>query len=221
MTRTLIYGLVDPRTLLVRYVGKSTSGLNRPRSHGQRAHVAKRTHVACWIRGLQRRGLVFQIAVLEYAEAHVLDSAERWWIAYGRASGWPLANHTDGGEGSPGWRASPETRKRMSLAARGKPKSADTRARMSAAAKGKPKSPAMRDKMRAIALARPPMGDLTRAKCARAGRRRWGLGLMARVAQQQEEQRRIAEMRADGKTWREVADVLGLSPRTARRRGQG
>jgi hypothetical protein len=35
------------------------------------------------------------------AAATELAEAERWWIAFGRACGWPLTNHTDGGGPSP------------------------------------------------------------------------------------------------------------------------
>ena len=97
----LVYGLVDPRTLLVRYVGKSESGLERPRSH--RHKCIGSTHREHWIAELKRAGLSYEIAVLEsVATQDALVDAERWWIAFGRACGWPLTNHTDGGEGASG-----------------------------------------------------------------------------------------------------------------------
>jgi len=38
MGEILIYGLRDPRTDEYRYIGKSTSGLNRPKSHFTYSH---------------------------------------------------------------------------------------------------------------------------------------------------------------------------------------
>lgn len=102
MSEFLVYGLIDPETLLVRYVGRSSSGLKRPQTHGNPRNLAKRTHCARWIRGLRARGLDFQIVVLESLDsADRLNAAEQWWIAYGKASGWHLANHTAGGDLDP------------------------------------------------------------------------------------------------------------------------
>lgn len=55
---------------------------------------------ANWIRSLVKFGLTYDIAILEVIHsADDLPIAERWWIAYARACGWPLTNATDGGEG--------------------------------------------------------------------------------------------------------------------------
>ena len=94
----LIYGLIDPSDRLIHYVGLSSRGLERPREH---RHAAKSDGVDCvkWIRELQSKGLDYEITVLEALENDSsLSAAERWWIAYGRACGWPLTNCTDGGE---------------------------------------------------------------------------------------------------------------------------
>lgn len=97
----LIYGLIDPRTLLVRYVGKSARGLVRPRRHRSKPPSDK-TWCANWIRELQRLGLEFEICVLEDVDdPTMLDDTERWWITYGRACGWPLTNLVAGGRGGP------------------------------------------------------------------------------------------------------------------------
>ena len=56
------------------------------------------THCRRWVRKLQSEGLDYTIAVLEeIADPTKLAEAECWWIAYGRASGWPLTNIADGG----------------------------------------------------------------------------------------------------------------------------
>ena len=93
----LIYGLVDPISLLIRYVGLSSSGLGRPRSHRHKAQNEK-THCRRWVRKLQASGLDYIIVVLEEIEDPIrLAAAECWWIAYGKASGWPLTNIAEGG----------------------------------------------------------------------------------------------------------------------------
>lgn len=92
----LIYGLVDPRTLLIRYVGMTSNGMRRPKDH--RRPSGPDTYCRRWVKSLQREGLAYQIVVLEILETSItLPEAERWWIAYGRASGWPLTNLNGGG----------------------------------------------------------------------------------------------------------------------------
>lgn len=121
-SKYLIYGLVDPRTQEIRYVGKSCSGLNRPKVHGCRCRVAKdRTHKGRWIAGLQAKGLTFSVVVLEECQhPEDLFAAERRWIAHGRAQGWRLTNLTDGGEGAIGMRHSAETRAKIGQKSRAK-----------------------------------------------------------------------------------------------------
>lgn len=92
----LIYGLIDPRTLLIRYIGLSSNGMKRPRNH--RNPSCPDTYCRRWVKSLQREGLTYQIVVLEMpTRVADLPEAERWWIAYGRACDWPLTNLTEGG----------------------------------------------------------------------------------------------------------------------------
>lgn len=194
--RNLIYGLVDPRTLLVRYVGKSTNGLRRPRDHRMPSRVRQQTHVACWVRSLHACGLDYEIVVLETCDPDQLCAAERWWIAFGRACAWPLTNHTDGGDGATGAKRSPEQRQAMrerflgdknpakrlevrasiSRASLGvkRTRTAEHNAKIADAHRGRAKhTPESRARLRAVALARPPMSAEARAKCSAASRRRW------------------------------------------------
>lgn len=115
MTQNLIYGLVDPRTKLVRYVGLSTTGMKRPQQHRRPATNVQKYHSARWVAELKECGLTYEIVILESGSDSYEDlcASERWWIAYGRASGWPLTNLTDGGEGTPGRHVSDEERARM------------------------------------------------------------------------------------------------------------
>lgn len=113
--KKLIYGLIDPRTLLIRYVGKSSSGMTRPCNHGK-GHTLRHDRTRCgnWIRKLQSAGLEYSVVILELCDSpEALALAERWWIAFGRVCGWPLVNHTDGGEGCPGRLTSAETKAKL------------------------------------------------------------------------------------------------------------
>jgi len=117
VSRFIIYGLIDPTSLLVRYVGMSSSGMKRPRQHRQARAVSGKTYCARWIRKLFSNGLDFEIVILEIVSSQAgLPDAEKWWIAYGRACGWPLTNLTDGGEGLTN--PSERTREKMRAAAR-------------------------------------------------------------------------------------------------------
>jgi len=94
----LIYGLIDPRTRLIRYIGMSSTGASRPRHHACPSQLRQNSHRASWIRNLLRSGRLYEIVVLEVLpNANDLDEAECWWIAFGKACGWLLTNAQDGG----------------------------------------------------------------------------------------------------------------------------
>ena len=93
--QNIIYGLIDPTTRLIFYVGLSSKGLRRPKEH----RVSGSSRCREWVRKLQQDGLDYEIVTLEHRDSPVhLPEAERWWIAYGRGCGWPLTNQTEGGE---------------------------------------------------------------------------------------------------------------------------
>lgn len=112
----LIYGLTDPRTGEVRYIGKSTKGLKRPHEHGRKG----RGNGWCknWVASLAKVGLKYGVTVLECCNTlDELSAAEIHWIRKGREAGWRLTNLTDGGEGTPGCVKSEATRLKLSKAA--------------------------------------------------------------------------------------------------------
>jgi hypothetical protein len=114
----LVYGLVDPRSGELRYVGKSCSGLARPRAHARRLKW-DRGHCRNWVKSLVDAGLKPEVEVLEGHEtAEALVEAEKHFIAYFRSIGCNLTNVTAGGDGTWGTTKSPETRLKMSLAHR-------------------------------------------------------------------------------------------------------
>lgn len=167
----IIYGLIDPRTLLVRYVGKSESGMSRPRSHRGLARTGR--HCASWIRALIAAGFSYDIAVLEELPSRdVLEESERWWIAFGRASGWPLTNLTDGGGGCAGYKHSEQTKKRIGEASRRHlaAKRPEVRAKMRERYTPEVRA-AYADRMRGDK--NPAKRSEARAKMSLAQRRRW------------------------------------------------
>ena len=116
LERYLIYLLRDPRNSEPRYVGKSTTGLHRPRHHILSPNP-KQTYLYNWIHSLQAEKLEAEIFVLErFSKPEDLAEAERYWIRTLRESGYRLTNLTDGGEGRLGVKHTEETKKRISLA---------------------------------------------------------------------------------------------------------
>ena len=152
---TKIYGLVDPLTSELRYVGKTV----QPLAERLYRHLSCRelTHSACWVRGLAKKGLRPVIFEIETVTGD-WQEAERHWIAYFRFLGARLLNMTAGGAGLQALRHSEKTRAllsekthgkgvpeerrlRISESLRGKSIPEDVRAKISQALKGKPKPP--------------------------------------------------------------------------------
>lgn len=102
--RHFVYSLTDPRTNVVRYVGRSSSGFKRPISHWGR-DLNKRDYCHAWVRSLVSGGLLPEIDVLEEFDKNLpkeelnrrLNDAEIFWIEYLRYIGSPLTNLRSGG----------------------------------------------------------------------------------------------------------------------------
>lgn len=113
MSKYLIYGLKDPATDLIRYVGMSTSGLKRPRMHLKESaynHPLRRGyHVYGWIRSLLAKNLTPVIEVLEFTDKDNVYVREQELIKKYREMGCDLCNHTDGGPGMLGFKPTQET----------------------------------------------------------------------------------------------------------------
>jgi group I intron endonuclease len=122
-----VYTHTDPRTQLVRYVGKGK---------GRRAWEFKRrcAHHKNWISRLASEGLTPLVKLVETEKTEeTAFQLEKLWIAAYRHAGMPLTNLTDGGDGPSGWVPSDETKRRMSHAHKGKTLSEETRRKMSEA----------------------------------------------------------------------------------------
>lgn len=128
-----IYGLHDPRTGELRYIGKSDRPLERLSNQIQERAATHRCH---WIQSLRNLGLrPVQTIIDAVPPGADWQSVERAYIAGAKLAGCRLTNGTDGGDGVPG--LSDEAKARMRAANVGRKASAETRARMSAARKGK------------------------------------------------------------------------------------
>lgn len=147
----IIYALTDPTTDEVRYIGKSASGLQRPRSHKHPSLLRATTAKNLWIRKLLSEGRMYGIRVLETLSSDASEAdaarAERKWIAEGRRLGWPLTNVTDGGDGTAGFHHTEEAKRRIGAAHLGRYVSPETRKRMSAAGRTKVFTPEHRERI--------------------------------------------------------------------------
>lgn len=134
-----IYGLTDPRTNQVRYVGATTrSAYVRFREHKSHAN-ARIPLMGEWIEELQRVGLTPICVILQSDPPDGL-AAEGRWIAILRESGSDLFNVADGGsQGPKGYRHTEGWRAANSARMTGRIVSEQTRERIAAAKTGKPR----------------------------------------------------------------------------------
>lgn len=140
-----IYGLIDPESGLIRYVGKSIRPAQRLQNHmNEKPSNCHRSH---WLQSLKAKGLTPELVLIESIEGEwPWQESERYWIAYGRKMGWPLTNNTEGGDGVPGlsgeskarmlatWKGrkhSEASKLKIGAATASRRHSADTKARMS------------------------------------------------------------------------------------------
>ena len=139
-----IYGLADPRTGEIRYIGKTKHLLStRLSQHISEAKKCHRTHRHHWINLLLKDGIKPLILLLEEVAESCWEEAERRHIAECRAQGMKLTNETDGGESPVGRKLSPWHIERIRAANLGNKHclgykhSQETRVRMSLSMTGK------------------------------------------------------------------------------------
>lgn len=141
---TVIYGLYDPITKQVRYVGKTVSGLRRRLdAHLYNARHRLKQPCAHWVGSLLARGLHPEIFEIEVCPPGAdWEEAERFWIESLRALGCRLLNlSVGGGAGALGWRASDDTKRKMSTSRMGRVVTEETRKKIGASNRGKVRSP--------------------------------------------------------------------------------
>ena len=110
--QTYIYGLIDPRDHVCKYVGKA----DKPEFRYQEHLVEDYQSMKCnWVQFLVRSNTPPTLIILETVRKDCWQDRERHWIAKFRADGLPLVNGTDGGDGG---RPTEEVRKRIGAASR-------------------------------------------------------------------------------------------------------
>jgi group I intron endonuclease len=118
--RCLIYGLIDPFTDELRYIGMSSCGIYRPRQHLKLGSRAKKTYLYNWINSVMDKGGTPIITVLTECSKEELAKKEIEFIAKYKSEGAKLTNLTTGGEGNPGRVVSKETSDKIRKALTGK-----------------------------------------------------------------------------------------------------
>lgn len=146
-----IYTLADPRTGIVRYVGKAVNVKKRFQAH---LECRKTTKCSSWVKSLQYIGLKPIIEVLEEVDSpnEEWQESERFWIETLRFIGCPLTNLDSGGNGRK--RLSAETRLKISASHRGIKPNESTRLLMSRNRTGRKLSLAHRQKISKAGMGR-------------------------------------------------------------------
>lgn len=152
----------------------------KPLAERLRVHLrvaGKPHHRGQWIGKLRRYGLRPRIQLVQTVPLGCWETAERYWIGYFRGAGCDLVNGTDGGQGTPGQRHTPEARAKMS-AAKSKPRgprgpmSAEQKAKLSAAAKRQMARPGAREAISRVHTGK-TISDEHKAAISAGGRRYW------------------------------------------------
>lgn len=119
--RPIIYGLRDPVTQELKYVGQSSHGLDRPKRLRYGGHCGN------WIRSLAKIDLRPVVVILEEISledcsivSRLLDEREIWWIAHAKEQGYRLTNLTEGGGGSRGFKRSKKSNEKCRVSNIGK-----------------------------------------------------------------------------------------------------
>jgi len=129
MSEFIVYGLIDPDTFDIRYIGKSITGLKRANEHRKPASLKNdgNTPKANWIRKLKNNGkdyfttILYNLGNCQFDKTTINDilyKKEQELINYYNILGYNLTNRQDGGPGSPGRILSEESKKKMSLSAK-------------------------------------------------------------------------------------------------------
>ncbi len=111
----VIYGLYDPRTDELRYIGKTSTSLEgRLWQHINDAKKGMKTYKSSWIKLLLQFGMEPYIKVLGETTEKAWQEDEKAWIAKAKEEGARLTNLTKGGDGLIGFRMSEKNKQKLS-----------------------------------------------------------------------------------------------------------
>jgi hypothetical protein len=109
----VIYGLFDPRSSELRYIGFTSKSLPRRLCLHINESKTSNTHKSNWIKSLIKENLKPEISLLQETNLQEYRSDERWNIEYFRSLGCNLTNATLGGEGVLGLKFTPQSIEKM------------------------------------------------------------------------------------------------------------
>ncbi len=133
-----IYGLIDPRTQEIRYIGFTNKNIkDRLKSHLTKSSLKTNTHKNNWIKSLLKKNLKPEIFQLQETNEKEWQFDEQWNIQYFLSIGCNLTNGTAGGEGRLGSYPTKETREKMSLLKIGTKRNHEDRMKISISRMGK------------------------------------------------------------------------------------
>jgi hypothetical protein len=140
---TLIYGLFDPRTNELRYVGKTDQTLkDRLKAHIGRRNLTSKRHSSRWISGIINSGARPEIFEIEKVPpGWDWKECEEFWIEYFKSIGCRLTNISSGGEGASGSKRSPEFIENIRAKMTGRTFDDEWRRKISVAKKGRQTQP--------------------------------------------------------------------------------
>ncbi len=120
MRRIFIYGLFDPRTHELRYIGKTKKKLSeRLKEHIRSAKRYQHSPRGRWIKGLLDEGITPLIEALEEVLDDEWEEAEKRHIAEAREKGVILTNLAEGGQGHHDYVFTEEHRRKIGEAHKG------------------------------------------------------------------------------------------------------
>lgn len=140
MGNVYIYGLIDPITDDLRYVGKSINPNSRYRKHLQDSKK-KISYKDKWIYSLLNKNLKPELLIIDVVHNDDWIFWEIHYISYFKSIGCRLSNLTNGGDNPPNLRGRKRTIeeiKKISEKQKGIKKSDESRKKMSESKKGKP-----------------------------------------------------------------------------------
>lgn len=97
----IIYGLIDPNTKELRYIGQTTQSIKKRMYYhnGQAKKSGQRSHVYNWLNSLYTKNLQAEVLIIENnINKSNLDDLEIFYIQYFRFLGCNLTNLSSGGK---------------------------------------------------------------------------------------------------------------------------
>lgn len=161
-----IYALRDPVNGETRYIGKTLRPLKQRlgRHLGDALRRKCGTYRSRWIRTLTQPPTIDALMTVQASHA---AAAEQYAIAIYRSIGYPLTNLTNGGDGTLGYVASPETCAKISAAKKGQIIGSAQRVQISKTLTGRSVPQCVRDKISAAHKGRKKNAE-TRARMSEA-----------------------------------------------------